>query len=165
MTELTREQAIEKIRGLLENMKICMLTTVRPDGSLHSRPMAMQQIEFDGDLWFFTARDTDKAAEVDAKHYVNVSARSDDKQSFVSLSGQAFVVDDKAKAAELWNPIYKAWFPEGLDDPQLALLRVEAQTAEYWDSPGGVTTYLLNLVKNLTTNQRRPLGENREVAF
>lgn len=165
MSELTREKAIEKIRELLEDMKICMLTSIRADGSLHSRPMAMQKIEFDGDLWFFTARDTEKTAEINAKRLVNVSARSDNKASFASVSGQGYIVEDKGKASELWNPMYKAWFPGGLDDPQLTLLRVEAETAEYWDTPGGVATYLLNLVKNLTTNERKPIGENQAITL
>ncbi len=146
MPELSRAESIYKVRELLQDMRICMLTTVQADGSLHSRPMALQQVQFDGDLWFFTQRSSGKAFEVAAKRSVSVTAQSADLKSFLALRGYGYMVVDEAKNAALWNPAYTAWFPQGLNDPQLALLRVEAQTAEYWASPSGVVTYLYNLV-------------------
>ncbi len=146
MAELSRAESIYKVRELLQDTRICMLTTLQQDGTLHSRPMALQQAPFDGDLWFFTQRSSGKAAELAAKRVVSVTAQSADLKSFLALRGFGYMVVDEAKNAALWNPAYTAWFPKGLNDPELALLRVETQTAEYWASPGGVVTYLYNLV-------------------
>lgn len=165
MSASTRAQIIEKVRHLLNEMKVCMMTTVRPNGSLHRRPMVMQEVEFDGDLWFFMARDTEKAAEIETKRFVNVSARSDDQERFVSLSGRGTIVEDPAKAAQLWKPSFLKWFPGGLADPQLALLRVEAETAEYWDTPGGVAAYLANFAASLTGDQHTAPTQNEAVAL
>ena len=123
-----------------------MLTTVQADGTLHSRPMALQETPFDGDLWFFTQRSSGKASEIAAKRAVSVTAQNAGLKSFLALRGYGYMVVDEAKNAALWKPAYTAWFPQGLKDPELALLRVETQTAEYWAAPSGVVTYLYNLV-------------------
>ena len=75
-----------------------------------------------------------------------MTAQSADLKCFLALRGFGYMVVDEAKNAALWNPAYTAWFPQGLSDPQLALLREETQTAEYWASPSGVVTYLYKLV-------------------
>jgi len=108
--------------------------------------MALQQVPFEGELWFFTQRSSGKASEVAAKSPVSVTAQSADLKSFLALQGHGNMVVDEAKTAALWNPALTAWFPKGLNDPELALLRVETQTAEYWATPSGVVTYLYNLV-------------------
>jgi general stress protein 26 len=82
---------------------------------------------------------------------------------YVSISGNARVVRDRAKAAELWTPFLKAWFPKGLEDPQLALLRVEATEAEYWEAPHGAVVRVVGLVKSLVTGQKYTPGENKRV--
>ena len=108
--------------------------------------MALQQVPFDGDQWFFTQRSSGKAAELAAKRVVSVTAQSADLKSFLALRGFGYMVVGEAKNTALWNPAYTAWFPKGLNDPELALLRVETQAAEYSASPGGVVIYLYNLV-------------------
>lgn len=70
---------------------------------------------------------------------------------------------DKARAKELWNPIYKAWFPDGLDDPNLALIRVDVDQAEYWDSPNSKVVQLAGFVKAIVTGQRAEGGENEKI--
>ena len=131
----TRDEAIAKLAALIKDIRIAMLTTVAEDGSLHSRPMAMQQVEFDGDLWFFTGQDSPKVHEIEHEFHVNVAFADPSAQEYISVSGRARLVQDRSKAEELWNPAFKAWFPQGLDDSQLALLKVEVDHAEYWDAP------------------------------
>ena len=110
-----------------------MLTTIGSDGSLRCRPMATQQAEFDGTLWFFTQADSPKVDEVQQEQHVNVSYTDCDEHRYVSISGRATLIQERQKIEELWSPILNTWFPRGLDDPQLALLRVEADSWEYWD--------------------------------
>jgi general stress protein 26 len=148
-----RATAIKKLNGLIKDNKFAMLTTVHDDGSLHSRPMATQQQEFEGDLWFFTKADSEKVRDASRDEHVNVSYASPDNQQYVSINGTAELVRDRAKIEELWNPIYKAWFPKGLDDPELALMKVNVLGAEYWDTPSSKMVQLIGFAKAALTGQ------------
>jgi general stress protein 26 len=156
---------IQKLHELIKDIKYAMLTTVEEDGTLRSRPMATQECEFDGDLWFFTNANAPKVNEVQHERHVNVSYAEPNKQKYVSVSGTAQLVRDRQKIAELWNPLYKAWFPQGLDDPDLALLKVSVDQAEYWDSPSSQVVRLVGFLKSVVTG--KPIGnagENEKIA-
>lgn len=133
MGDMTREDAIRKIDELIRNVPVAMLTTTSARGWLRSRPMVAQRLPFDGSLWFITSRTAAKAGEVRNRHRVNVSYASPERDCYVSIAGIASLVEDPARAAGLWNASYEPWFPQGLHDPDLALIRVEAEEAEYWD--------------------------------
>ena len=159
---------VKKLGELIRDSKVAMLTTAAPDGQLHSRPMATQvpdSEEFDGTLWFFTRDDSPKVAEIQEDEHVNVSYADSSSQNYVSVAGRATLVHDRGKIDELWSPIHKAWFPDGKDDPHLALLRVDAESAEYWDSPSSKVVQLFGIVKALATGQEADLGENRKINF
>jgi general stress protein 26 len=147
-------QARAQLWSMIKDIKFAMLVTEQEDGTLRSRPMATQQAEFDGDLWFFTAVDAPKVAEVRYHSKVNLSYAEPDDQKYVSVSGTCEVVRDNAKMKELWNPVYKAWFPNGLDDPRLTLLKVTVTNAEYWDAPAGKMVYLIGYVKAMATGEQ-----------
>ena len=125
--------------------------------------MAVQQVEFDGDLWFFTSASSEKVHDVQHERHVNVSFADPGDNRYVSVSGVAETVRDPTKARQLWNPTYKAWFPNGLDDPDLALLRVRVERAEYWDSPSGPVVQLVGFMKAMTGGTRYQAGEHREI--
>ena len=158
-----RAEGVKKLAGLIRGIKVAMLTTVAQDGSLRSRPMATQEAEFDGTLWFFTRAGAPKVGEVGRDARVCVSYSSPEDQRYVSVSGRAELVRDPAKARELWGPAYKAWFPGGLDDPELALLRVEPERAEYWDAPSGTLVQVAGFVKSVVTGRPAAPGENEKV--
>ena len=146
-------------------MRFAMLTTVCPDGSLRSRPMATLREKFDGTLWFFTSAAEPKVREIAHDPHVNVSYADPDKNNYVSVSGRASLVRDKARMKELWNPFFKAWFPKGLDDPQIALLRVEVEQAEYWDSPNSKLVQLGGFLKAVVTGKQAKGGENEKLSM
>jgi general stress protein 26 len=125
------DEAVKKLGELIKDIKFAMFTTVDEEGVLRSRPMTTQQMEFDGDLWFFTYVDTAKVDDVRQYQQVNVSYAEPDDQRYVSVIGSAEVVDDRDKMEELWNPAYKAFFPDGLSDPRLRLIKVTVSEAEY----------------------------------
>lgn len=160
----TRQESIEKLQKLVEGIDFCMLTTM-DDGHLRSRPMSTQEFGFDGDLWFFTSDRTHKIEEIIKDNRVNVSYSKPDDNVYVSVSGGADLVRDRAKIEELWNPILKAWFPEGLDDPTLCLLKVSVEQAEYWDSPSSTLVQLYGFVKALATGKAADGGENEKISF
>jgi len=156
-----RKEALTKLNALLKDARFCMLTSKDLRGNLRSRPMALQQVESDGDLWFFTARHCHKVEEVKGDNRVNVGVM--DGNTYISISGSAMLVDDRKKAADLWNPAYKAWFPKGLEDPELVLLKVTIEQAEYWDNPGGIVTILIGYVESLATGKQAKIGEHARV--
>lgn len=162
-----RADAIKTLGELIKDIKFAMLTTVEDDGSLRSRPMGTQQVEFDGDLWFFAGASSAKVGEIQHDRQVNVSYADTDHQRYVSVSGTAQLVRDRAKIEELWNPIFKAWFPDGLDDPDLALLKVAVERAEYWDSPSSKVVQLYGFVKTVATGKRPSdeIGDNEKLSF
>src|SRR3954451_6314505 len=159
MTE-TADQ-VKKVADLAKGIRIGMLTTVDADGHFISRPMAQQEVEFDGDLWFFAERNSRKVAHITADPQVNVSTSG--SSSWVSLTGHAVVIDDLEKKRKLWNPFVEAWFPNGPEDPDVVLLRVEAASAEYWDSPGGRLASVFSFAKATLTGQPYDGGENERV--
>jgi general stress protein 26 len=124
----------KKLHELLDDFDAAMLVTRNSAGQLRSRPMAVAQVELDGALWFITERHSGKMEELGRDNHVNVAMQG--KMKFVSISGRATPVDDRAKVAELWNESWKTWFPGGKDDPALILLKVDGETGEYWDNSG-----------------------------
>ncbi|HYP15189.1 MAG TPA: pyridoxamine 5'-phosphate oxidase family protein [Bryobacteraceae bacterium] len=152
--ERTHEENVAKLAKLLKGIRIGMLTTAQADGTLRSRPMATQQTEFDGVLWFFTELSSAKTDEIEQDHHVNISYAKPDDQVYVSVSGRARSVRDLQKAKELWNPMNKAWFPNGPEDPNVGLLRVEVDQAEYWDSPSNPVVHMIGFAKAIATGKR-----------
>ena len=161
MEQKTRQEKIETLRELIKDIDMAMLTTVGADGLLRSRPMSTQEAKFDGDLWFITRIDTPKIAEIGGNSRVNVSYAKPDDQRYVSVSGTAQVVNDRAKIEEFWSPVYKVYFPEGLDDPRLCLIKVTVEKAEYWQSLGLVST-MVGFAKALA-GQEAEIGENEKL--
>jgi general stress protein 26 len=155
-----RSESIARLRDLIKDIRVAMLTTVGSDGALRSRPMMTQSIDFDGTLWFFTGRDTDKAGEIAGHRLVNLSYAEPDHQRFVSMAGTARLLRDPARAEALWSPLFRAWFPGGLDDPNLVLLEVAVASAEYWDASSGRMVALAGFVKSLVMGERATGGDH-----
>ena len=137
MTNATISEDIDHLQNLIRGIRIVMMTTVCRDGSLCSRPMATQEPQFDGGLRFFTKADSAKVGEVEEEGQVNLTYENSLQSVFVSLSGRATLVQDRQQIEKLWTEDLMAWFPEGLNDPQLALLQVDVCKWSYWDARSG----------------------------
>lgn len=153
----------KKLHELIDGMRFAMLTTIDEEGALHSRPMAIIEREFDGDLWFFTSTKTHKVSEVERDHHVNVAFAEPKDQRFVSVAGLARVVRDRDKLEELWSPMLKAFFPDGLDSPDLALLHIEVRSAEYWDAPSSKMVRLAHFARAIATGRAARPGEHEKL--
>jgi len=165
MSETTHQEAAQKLAELIRDIRIAMMTTAAEDGTLHSRPMATLEREFDGSLWFFTDAHSGKVYEVRADQHVNLAYSSPGGNSFVSVAGRATVSRDKNKIKELWTPAMKAWFPDGEDDANIALLQIDVESAQYWDTPDSKVVHLVGFIKAPVTRQRYQPGENEKVEF
>jgi general stress protein 26 len=142
-----------KLQDLLKEFDVAMLATRTAEGQLRARPMALAEVEPEGTLWFLTDRRSAKVEELERDDHVLVTMQS--KARFVSLSGTASPVEDRAKVARLWKVEWQVWFPGGKDDPNLVLLRVDGKLGEYWDSSGtSGLTYLIEAGKALLTGTR-----------
>lgn len=141
------QEAIETVRDLIKGIDTAMLTTVTEEG-LVSRPLKTQEVEFDGDLWFLTMADTDKYEEIQHNPNVNVAYVG---KSYVSIRGTAELVRDRAKIKEFWNMAYEKLLETTSDDPNLVLIKVKADTAEYWET-GSKTKMVKRLFSKLTGN-------------
>jgi general stress protein 26 len=159
-----RNAQLGKLRELVKDIEYCMLTSIDTDGSLRSRPMATnREIEDNGDLWFFTYASSHKVDEINRDQHVNISFAAPDKQTYVSMSGKAQLVRDQQKIEELWQPTLKAWFPNETNEPDIALLKVSVEKAEYWDSPSGFVAKTLGFIKAATTGEPAGSGENEKL--
>ena len=134
-----------KVIELVGRAQSAMLTTMTPGGDHVSRPMAVQEADFDGDLWFFAYDDSDKVRQIQAEPRVNVSLSNDKKSEWTSIAGTAEIVHDPAKAEQLWSKPLEAWFPDGLQTTGLTLIKVHGDTAEYWDAATSKVKQLLGM--------------------
>lgn len=151
-----------KLREMLEAFGVAMLVTRTPEGELRGRPMALAEVEPGGTLWFATGRRSGKVDELANDGHVAVTMQSGAK--FVSLSGRATTVDDRARIERLWKVEWKVWFPGGKDDPDLVLLRVDGSNGEYWDNSGtSGLKYLIEAGKSLLTGSKPDVGEDPAV--
>lgn len=158
-----RNENLRKLGELIKDVRVAMLTTVAADGRVVSRPVATQDAEFDGDLWFATDIRSGKVREIEGNPHVNVAYAAPGDNTFVSVAGRASLVRDRAKIHELWSAPMKVYFPEGKDDPNLCLVRVEAESAEYWDGPGTLVGKALYLITAAATDDPEAMSDNERI--
>ena len=157
------ENGAEHVHDLIKDQRTAMLTTVHDEsGALASRPMACQQADPDGTVWFLAFADSEKTDEIRRSPQVNVSFT--EEGTWVSIAGTASVLQDPARAKELWNDFAQAWFQCEPEDPKVAVIRVDGDSAEYWDSPGKVGT-LVGVLKAKVTGERPDDGDNETVSL
>jgi general stress protein 26 len=160
-------ESLQHLGRLIDQLRVGVLTTLSsaPNGAghtLHGRPMATLKMDAEPALWFLTSASSPKMAEMDEAAQVAL-AYSDGRSDFVSVSGTAHWVHDRAVIRELWTPIAKLWFPTGVDDPDLVALKVSIHLAEYWDGPDHPLRRLFTLGEALVTGKASALGEHEAV--
>jgi general stress protein 26 len=131
----TLKESISKLNHLITDVEVAMLTSLNPEGEMHTRPMVTQPMDEHGDLWFVSAEENAKIDEMKEHPQVHLSYALKEKNKYVSISGHATLMKDSKKARELWKPSYQAWFSQGPNDPNIVLIKIEVDTAEYWDGP------------------------------
>lgn len=161
---LYHHDQIAEIAGKIKDMQFAMLTTANDDNVLSSRPLASREIDEEGCLWLFTSDEPAFVADLTGHPGVNVSYADPRRELYLSLSGRATLQRDPARAAALWEPQLRTWFPGGYDDPHLALLRVRIQSAEYWDAGTSKMCQLLAVARAGLTGER-PGGIGRHTAI
>ncbi len=153
---------IRKLTKLIGIIRIGLLTTVDLDGSLHTRPVETLRCDADGTLWFFTDHQSPKAHELSHDMRVSVAYSDPSRSIYAAVAGSARILRDEALAAELWTPGQWAWYPQGVADEHLAILRVTLERAEYWETPGRAS-YLLAAAAAMVTGKPATVAEGRKL--
>ena len=157
--ELSGEAGLKKIAELLKGIHIAMINTVGTDGSISSRPMAVQGKPFDGKLWFLTRVSSEKVDEILQDQHVTLTLTDTSDAKYLVLKGRATISQDRAKIGELWNSMYKAWFPKGEADPEIAVLRVDVAEAEYWQASSSSLIRGAKYLAAAVTGGKTSIGE------
>ena len=162
----TTETDHDKLWELIKDIKFGMFTHQHASGMLHSQPLTTQNKAIDegATLYFFVPRNGEIAEQVVQNDQVNVAYANPSDDSYVSVSGQALIVEDVGKKEELWSPMAKAWFPGGPTDPNVALLQVRITHAEYWDVTESKMVQLAKMAKAAITGKPpEKMGEHKEL--
>ena len=162
MTNNTSQEK-ERVWRLIKNAKSVLLVTLSVDQSMNSRPMGCLHTKFDGTLWFITFKHTAKIQELATDDRVLVSYAEPTKYEYISVSGRARLVEDKKRVSELWYEGLRVWFPDGPDDPELALVAVDVESVKYWTNAASIFTYAWLYLKSRWTGKRPSFGEVADV--
>ena len=159
---MSDEAGFARLRELIESIRVGLLTTVDLDGSLHTRPIETLRCDVDGTLWFFTDHQSRKAQELAHDMRVSVGYSEPAKNTYVVVIGKGRILRDEALAAELWEFAQRAWYPKGLEDEHLSILRVSLERAEYWER-AGKASYLLAALAATVTGRQAVVGRDQKL--
>ena len=136
--DLRNQEAIEQIQETVKKSSVCFFCTAVSTGESDAvRPMNVQQVDEQGNLWFLSANDSHTNQEIQTNPAVKLFFQGSAHSDFLYLSGQASISTDKEKIKELWEPILKTWFTEGMDDPRITVIKVMPSDGYYWDTKHG----------------------------
>jgi general stress protein 26 len=147
---LQNEEATKKFRKLVEEIRTCMFITDNRDEN-HTRPMSTIEVESNGTLWFYTDVRSIKVEEISSSKEVHLTYAHPGKESYLDVWGNASVVTDRKQIKDKWTPIVKAWFPQGPEDPNIALLKVTPTNSYYWDAESGKMVEFLKMAAAMVT--------------
>lgn len=164
---MTKQDHINKIRDLINDVKYAMMTTVTHEGHLHACPMTTNQIDLAGkEIWFIGDKTTETVKDIQSNPQVNLTYSTHDAKNYASINGQAELIVDAAKLDELWSPAYAAFFAHGKEDPNVQLIKVVPHGAEYWLS-GSTVVNLFKMTAAAVSDGKiaDSMGENHSIAF
>lgn len=159
MKALSKE-SLKQFKDYIDDINVCMFTTHTANEELYARPMATADVDEDGNLYFFSDIDTDKHDEIQQNRKVNLSYVDKDENAYLSVSGFAVPSNNQEKMKELWNPIYKAWYPKGLDTPGMELIVVRPETVNYWDGSSSRMVQLFKIAQAVVTGDEYDDGDH-----
>ncbi|MDZ4747502.1 MAG: pyridoxamine 5'-phosphate oxidase family protein [Saprospiraceae bacterium] len=157
---LQNKEAIEKLKDLVGEINICLFcTNLKTDDGSTCRPMAAQKVCDQGNIWFFSQKNSDKNRDIAQNKNVQLFFAHPGKSSYVVVNGEAEIIFDQAKTEELWNPLVKTWFEKGKDDPDISIIKVTPTTAYYWDTDGNQMINFLKMVASVATGSNFISGQ------
>ncbi|MDI1322223.1 MAG: pyridoxamine 5'-phosphate oxidase family protein [Algoriphagus sp.] len=150
-TNLMGEEAIKKMRNLIDKSGSCFFCTSTLMNKINSSPMSVQKSDMNGDLWFLSPKDSIKNMEITQDSEVTLYFQGSPHSDFLELKGKATISDDKDLIKELWDPMAKSWFKEGKDDPRISVIQFKTESGYYWDNEHGNTIAGIKLLIGVIT--------------
>jgi len=161
-----QNQNIEKFIEMVKDVRVCMLITNEKNAeNLSGRPMSISKIDDDGKMWFFTKASSYKVDEIEESKKVSIAITDESGNNYLMIHGSAILVNDKAKMTALWSSILKAWFPLGLEDPDMILIKVTPNEVNYWDGSSSKMVVLFNMLKAIVTGKDYAEGEHGKISL
>lgn len=165
MSNWSKTETVKYLQDKIKEVRTAMLTTYNSDKGFSSRPMGTADVDDEGNIWFFTNEYSEKASEISVENTVSLTYSDPKDHTYLSIVAEAELVDDKAKMKELWNPFINAFFPQGMDDPKITLLKITPTDAEYWDSSSSSMVVLFNMLKAVVTGKRYDEGDHGKISL
>lgn len=156
---LERMEAIAKVKTLAKDINICMFCTDLHQQPFSTRPMAVREVDDEGNLWFISSASSHKNAEIKEDESVQLIFSKPSSTEYMSVYGKASIFKDQERIKDLWTPIANAWFDEGKNDPDVTVLKVTPSEAYYWDTPNGKVVTLLKIAAAAVTGKSMDTGE------
>ncbi len=162
---LDNKEALKKFKELADDIRTCMFITNSSADHEHTRPMATIEVEDDGSLWFYTDVRSLKVEEVSKERTVHLVYAHPGKESYLDVWGNATIVTDRQQIEDKWSPIVKAWFPNGVTDPNLALLKVQPAEAYYWEAETGKMVQFFKIAASIVTGKKLAEGSEGSLSL
>jgi general stress protein 26 len=155
---LREKEAISKLKEIAEGTDMCMFCTGVDEFPFSTRPMSTQEVDEEGNLWFLSNKESHKNSDIQSDGKVQLIYNNTSSYSFLSVAGTASVLYDKAKIDELWKPLFKTWFQEGKDDPNITLIKIRPTEAHYWETKDGKIVSFLKMAAGAITGKEFDTG-------
>ena len=164
--DLNNKEAIDKLKSLVEDITICLFCTdLKTDDGSTCRPMSAIKVCDQGNIWFFSEKDSDKNKAIANDKNVQLFFSHPAKSSYLVVNGKAEIIFDKTKIEELWTPVAKIWFKEGKDDPTISIIKVKPSNAYYWDTDGNQMINLLKMIASVATGKNLVTGNEGAITL
>jgi general stress protein 26 len=150
-------EAIKKLQDLVGDIRTCMMITSGKTGMRASRPMAVVDTDHQGNIWFFTNMRSNKVKDIEIDHFIQLVFAHPGKDSYLDVRGRANIITDKVSIGDKWTPLVKAWFPNGINEPDLCLLQVKTDEVHYWDTEASKMTQIVKAAISIVSG--KPLVE------
>ncbi|HOZ51768.1 MAG TPA: pyridoxamine 5'-phosphate oxidase family protein [Chitinophagaceae bacterium] len=156
---LNNEEAINKLKSLVDDIMVCLFcTNLKIDDGSTCRPMTVIKVCDQGNLWFYSEKNSIKNKEIEQNKHVQLFFSSPAKSSYLVVNGDAEIILDKSQIEELWTPAAKIWFKEGKDDPTISIIKVSPTSCYYWDTDGNRMINFLKMVASVVTGANLVTG-------
>lgn len=156
--DLQGDEGLKKLQELVKEIDFCMFCTNVGEIPFSTRPMSTQEVDDEGNIWFLSKASSHKNLEIRQDDKVQLLYAKGSSSEFISVYGKADVIRDRKKAEELWSIFAKTWFNEGVDDPELTIIRVRPEDVYYWDTKHNRMVSLLKIAAGAVTGRESDDG-------
>ncbi len=156
---LKANEGVEKLKELVTVINICLFSTnLKGNDGATFRPMSAQEVDDEGNIWFFSDINSDKNREVQEDNLVQLIFSHPGESSYMIVNGVAEISTDHKRIEQLWSPAAKIWFEQGKDDPDISLIKVNTQSAYYWDTDGNKMINFFKFLASVATGSNLVTG-------